>query len=72
MKGISALEDIALMLLMLLEEKGKIIDSSSKYLLSTYYVLGNCVGGSAMNTRDKIPVLMDFIFQREEYGNCVN
>lgn len=61
MKGISALESVTLTLLILLG--GGIIDSSSKYLSSPYYVLGNFLrfGGPVMNTIDRIPVLVDFI-----------
>lgn len=61
--GISALEGIALKLL-LLEEERKNIDSPSKYLC-IYFVLGDflCVGCSAVNTIGKIPILMEYLLQ---------
>lgn len=63
--GISALEGIALKLLILLEEERKNIDSPSKYLLCIYFVLGDflCVGCSAVNTIGKIPILMEYLLQ---------
>lgn len=70
-KGISALESIALKLLIFFKEQGKTIYSSTKYLLIVYYVLGNilCVGNSAMNKSGSISCSNGaYLPTEEEYG----